>query len=267
MGFSLGGPVVKDKVHFFASLRVHPRPLAPTREISWVPTPRVHRGERRRRPRRSSTPTAAARPSTARSSPAATSPAIVGTAAGAFNSLPAGPAGLRPRRRRRCRSTPAAATRRTTTSAWAASTSASSSSDAGVRPLRLPEPGRPSRARTRRARTTASTRVYLNKNHNLLGSLTHVFSPTLHQPDEGRRGTGSANDQPLNGDPQPTLYMNPTTAVRAAGLPHRLPGLPAVEPRQRDPVRRPAAAAAVLPGLQTGSRAGTTSASAAPTCT
>ena len=46
--------------------------------------------------------------------------------------------------------------------------------------------------------------------------------------------------------------MNPTTARAPPGLPHRLPGLPALEPGQRDPLRRPAEAAAVLPGLQLG---------------
>ena len=73
MGFSLGGPVVKDKVHFFASgeyIRVrsdrHPDHAGCRRPSSSRPA------RRRRRP--SSTPTAAARRSTARSSPAARSP-------------------------------------------------------------------------------------------------------------------------------------------------------------------------------------------------
>jgi hypothetical protein len=32
------------------------------------------------------------------------------------------------------------------------------------------------------------------------------------------------NDQPLNGDPQPTLYMNPTTAVRLQNYRITFPG-------------------------------------------
>ena len=43
--------------------------------------------------------------------------------------------------------------------------------------------------------------------------------------------------------------MNPTTAGAPAGLQHHLPRLPALESGQRDPVRRPAAAAAAVPGL------------------
>ena len=47
MGFSLGGPVVKDKVHFFTSRRVHPRPLDRHGD-QLGPDARVHRGQRRR---------------------------------------------------------------------------------------------------------------------------------------------------------------------------------------------------------------------------
>ena len=38
MGFSLGGPVVKDKVHFFTSLE-YIRVRSTDTQISWVPTP------------------------------------------------------------------------------------------------------------------------------------------------------------------------------------------------------------------------------------
>ena len=60
-------------------------------------------------------------------------------------------------------------------------------------------------------------------NHNILGSYTKVWSSNL---------TGQTkvvfnqvkNDQPLNGDPQPTLYMNPTTAVRLQSYRIAFPG-------------------------------------------
>ena len=88
---------------------------------------------------------------------------------------------------------------------------------------------------------------YLNKNHNILGSLTRVYGSTFTTQTKvvWNRLLG---DQPLNGDSQPTLYMNPTDGGSAAGLPHRVPRLSAVQPRQRDSVRRAAAAAAVLSG-------------------
>jgi len=60
-------------------------------------------------------------------------------------------------------------------------------------------------------------------NHNLLGSLTHVFSPSFTSQTKVS-WSKVANDQPLNGDPQPTLYMNPTTAVRLQGYRIAFPG-------------------------------------------
>ena len=60
-------------------------------------------------------------------------------------------------------------------------------------------------------------------NHNLLGSLTHVFSPSFTSQTKVS-WSKVANDQPLNGEPQPTLYMNPTTPVRLQGFRIAFPG-------------------------------------------
>ena len=70
----------------------------------------------------------------------------------------------------------------------------------------------------------------------------------VHQPDQSGRGTGCSSDQPLNGDAQPTLYMNPTTPVRLQGYQIAFPGYLPWSPGQRHSVRRTAEAAAVLSG-------------------
>ena len=64
---------------------------------------------------------------------------------------------------------------------------------------------------------------YVNKNHNVLGSLTHVYGPTFTSQTKvvWNRLLG---DQPLNGDPQPTLYMNPSGVARLQGFRIGFPG-------------------------------------------
>ena len=60
-------------------------------------------------------------------------------------------------------------------------------------------------------------------NHNVLGSLTHVFSPTFTAQSKVVWNR-LEREQPLNGDPQPTLYMNPTGVVRLQGTRIGFPG-------------------------------------------
>ena len=88
---------------------------------------------------------------------------------------------------------------------------------------------------------------YVNKNHNILGSFTHVFSDNFTSQTKlvWNRLFG---DQPLNGAAQPTLYMNADHCRASAGLPHRIPRLPAVRPGQCHSVRRTAVTHPDLPG-------------------
>ncbi len=137
-GFSLGGPVVKDKVHFFASGE-YIRVRSTDTEISWVPTPEL---------------IAASNPATQAffnaygggatiNGPILTRgdvSAIVGTAAGAFNSLPAGlpvfgrvEKSLADRRRRRRPAGPVPVR--------GAPRLQPERGHPGLRPLRLPGPG------------------------------------------------------------------------------------------------------------------------------
>jgi outer membrane receptor protein involved in Fe transport len=64
---------------------------------------------------------------------------------------------------------------------------------------------------------------YLNKNHNILASLTRVYGSTFTTQTKvvWNRLLG---DQPLNGDYQPTLYMNPTTPVSLQNYDIAFPG-------------------------------------------
>ena len=78
--------------------------------------------------------------------------------------------------------------------------------------------------------------------------MTHVYGADVSPARPRSVWNRLLGDQPLNGEPQPTLYMNPTGVVAAAGHPHRVPGLSAVQPGQRHSVRRSAEAAAAVPG-------------------
>jgi outer membrane receptor protein involved in Fe transport len=219
MGFSLGGPLVKDKVHFFTSgeyIRVRSQDTL----ITWVPTPEF---------------LAASAPATQSffntygggatiNGPILTRgevSSIIGTGSGAFNSLPA--------------SLPVFGQVQNVLPINAGGGdpqdqyqlvarldfSLSTSTQAYVRYAwqdQETEPG------TNSASPYAAYNTgYINKNHNLLGSLTHVFSPTLTSQTKVVWNQ-LKSDQPLNGEPQPTLYMNPTTVNRLQGIRIGFPG-------------------------------------------
>ena len=182
VGLQLGGPVVKDKLHFFSSLE-YIRVRSADTEISWVPTPQF---------------LAASAPATQAffnaygggvniNGPVLTRGEVVGHRRHGRRRIqqPAGrPAGVRPRREepadRRGRRRPAGQLpvgRTASTTAWARTRSCTSATRIRTR--------RRSRARTPRARIDGFDTGYLNKNHNMLGSFTQVFAPTFTSADEG----------------------------------------------------------------------------------
>ena len=208
------GPLLRER-------RVHPRPVSTDTQISWVPTPEL---------------IAASAPATQQffsaygggatiNGPILTRgdvSAIVGTAAGAFNNLPAG----LPAFGQVEKSLPIDAGGGDPQNDYQVvgrlDFSLSTATQAYVRYAyqhQEPEPGTNSVEPLRRVRHG------LPQHEPQRPRLADPrLLAELHQPDQGRRGTGSLNDQPLNGDPQPTLYMNPTTAVRLQGYRIAFPG-------------------------------------------
>jgi outer membrane receptor protein involved in Fe transport len=219
LGFSLGGPLVKDKAHFFTSLE-YIRVRSNDTQISWIPTPEFIAA--------SAAPTQAFfnaygggasinGPVLTRSEVSS----ILGSGAGAFNSLP----GDLPVFGQVRKTLPIDAGGGDPQDQYQfvgrLDFSLSASTQAYLRYAYQDQEAEPG--------TNASSPYpgfdtgYVNKNHNVLGSLTHVFSPTVTSQTKivWNRLYG---DQPLNGEPQPTLYMNPTTVVRLQNYRITFPG-------------------------------------------
>jgi outer membrane receptor protein involved in Fe transport len=219
MGFSIGGPVVKDKVHFFTSGE-YIRVRSTDTQISWVPTPEflAASGQATQDFFRAYGGGATINgPVLTRGDVSS----IVGSTAGAFNSLPAS----LPVFGRVEKSLPIDA-------------GGGNPQDNYQIVARLDFSLSPStqayiRYAYQNADYTAGTNSSSpydgydtgssNKNNNVLGSLTHVFSPTLTSQTKVVWNRLNGN-QPLNGDPGPSLYMNPTTAVRLQGYRIAFPG-------------------------------------------
>ena len=219
MGFSLGGPVVKDKVHFFTSgeyIRVRSNDTV----ISWVPTPELLAA---------SAPATQAFFSAYGGGTTINGPilsrgdvsSILGAGSGAFSNLPA--------------SLPAFGQVRKDAPVDAGGGdpqddyqlvarldfSLSASTQAYVRYAYQNLDAQPGTNSV--SPYNGFDTGYLNHNNNLLGSLTHVFSPSFTSQTK-LVWNRLLSDQPLNGDAQPTLYMNPTTVVRLQGYRIGFPG-------------------------------------------
>jgi len=261
VGFSLGGPVVKDKVHFFSSLE-YIRVRSTDTEISWVPTPEfiaASGGATQDFFRAYGGGVNVNGPILTRGDVSA----IVGTTAGPFNSLPAD----LPVFGRVEKSLPTDAGGGNPQDQYQfvgrLDFSLSTATQAYVRYAYQDQETEPG--------TNASSPYdgfdtgLTQNNHNILGSLTHVFSPSFTSQTKVS-WSKVANDQPLNGDPQPTLYMNPSGAVRLQGYRIRSPATC----RGTRAARSPSAArrsSSPSTRTSTGSKATTTCASAATTCT
>ena len=219
VGYSFGGPIVKDKVHFFSSLE-YIRVRSADTQISWVPTSQLLAA--------SGAPTQAFftkyGAGATINGPILTRDqvsAIIGTGTGPFSQLP----GSTPVFGQVRKSLPADAGGGNPQDDYQfvarVDWSLGQNTQVYVRYAYQNTAAQPG--------TNASSPYdgydtgYNNNNHNFLGSFTRVYTPTF---------TGQTkvvynqvkNDQPLNGDPQPTLYMNPTTAVRLQGYRITFPG-------------------------------------------
>jgi len=219
MGFSLGGPVVRDKVHFFTSLE-YIRVRSTDTQISWVPTQEFINASAPATQSFFQAYGGGVQPSGTVLTRQEVS-AVFGTAAGAFNNLPAD----MPIFARVEKSLPSDAgggdpqdqyrfvgrldfSLGTATQAYVRYAWQDQESEVGTNSA---------------SPYSGFDTNYIYKAHNVLGSVTHVFSPSFTSQTKvvWNRIT---SDQPLNGDPQPTLYMNPTSVVRLQGYRVTFPG-------------------------------------------
>ena len=218
-GYSLGGPIVRDKVHFFSSLEYIGVRSSDTL-ISWVPTPEF---------------LAATNLATRRyfdaygqgvtiNGPVLTREevsAIIGTDPGAFNSLPAN----LPVFGRADKSLPIDAGGGDPQNHYLAvekvDIAFGPNTQGSVRYAlqhRVAEPGTNSNSPYPGFDTN-----FVDKNHNINGSLMRVWSPNLTSQSK-IVWNRILNEQPINGDPGPRLVMNPTGAVRLQGYRIAFPG-------------------------------------------
>ena len=218
MGFSLGGPVVRDKLHFFSSLEyIRVRSIAPT--TRWVVTPEFLSF------------TSPATQSFFSKYPLAAEPngvtltrdQIPGfTAGGPFSAIPGGT----PILQQVVQDLPADAGGGAPVDDyqfvgrldWALSTNTTAYLRyAGQQQDALEGANADSPYQ-------GFNTSYLNHNHNVLGSLTHVFSPTLTSQTKVVYNR-LRNEQPLGEQPAgPTLYMFNSRAYAVQGVNVAFPG-------------------------------------------
>jgi hypothetical protein len=219
LGFSIGGPIRRDRAHFFSNLE-YIRVRSADTLISWVPTPQFIAASAQ------STRNffAAYGGGVTPNGPVLTRgdvSAILGTGTGAFSQLPAST----PIFARVEKSLPidAGGGDPQDDYQWVSRVDFSLNNNTQMY-VRYALQDQQAEAGTNSASPYGGFDTgYLNKNHSLLASLTRVYgsSFTTQTKVTYNRLLG---DQPLNGDYQPTLYMNPTTPVSLQGYDIAFPG-------------------------------------------
>jgi len=233
-GYSIGGPIKKDKVQFFSSLE-YIRIRSSDTLITWIPTPELLAASN---PATRAFFTAYGAGATINGPVLNRSQvsAIVGSGAGAFNSLSA----TLPAFGRVDKVLPIDAGGGDPQDQYQmvnrVDASLSPRTQLYVRYAYQNQEAQP--GTNSNGPYAGYDTSYLNKNHNVLGSVTHVFSDNFTSQTKlvWNRIYG---DQPLNGPPQPTLYMNPSGVVRLQGYRIGFPGYFAFQPGNAIPFGGP----------------------------
>ena len=234
LGFSIGGPVQRDKMHFFGNLE-HIRVRSSDTLIGWIPTPELIAASAQATRDyfgRYAGDTTANGPILTRGDVSAE----LGTTPGPFNSLPAD----LPVFGRVQKSLPINAGGGDPQDDYQlvarVDYALNNQSQLWVRYALQnleAEPG-----------TNANSVYdgydtgYVKKNHSILGSYTRVFGSTFTMQTKVVWNR-LLEDQPLNGDFQPTLYMNPATPVPLQGHNITFPGYLPWNPGQAIPFGGP----------------------------
>jgi|KBSMisStaDraftv2_1062788.scaffolds.fasta_scaffold01084_14 outer membrane receptor protein involved in Fe transport len=233
-GYSIGGPVMKDKLHFFSSLEYIGVRSSDTL-ITWVPTPQLLAASNGATQAFFTAYGAGATingPILTRGDVSA----IIGAGAGAFNSLPAN----LPVFGRVDKSLPIDAGGGDPQDQYQMVNRVDASLGARTQLyIRYAYQNQEAQPGTNsNGPYSAYDTGYVNKNHNILGSVTHVFSDNFTSQTKLVYNR-IFEDQPLNGAPQPTLYMNPSGVVRLQGYRIGFPGYFAFQPGNAIPFGGP----------------------------
>jgi outer membrane receptor protein involved in Fe transport len=242
-GFSLGGPVLKDRVHFFTSLE-YIRARSTDTMITWVPTAEF---------------LAAAAPGTRNyfsQFPLATpinGPTITRaevtqslglTGTGAFNSLPAGLPVFGQVQQPIPIDAGAGEPQNTYQAVGRLDFNLSNTMSAYVRYAYERETWLD--GTNSQSPYAGFQSGFLARNHNILGSLTRIWKPTLTTQTKLVYNR-LAEEQPLGeAPPSPGLYMNPTTVVRLQGQRIGFPGYLPFNPGSAIPFGGPQALTTLL---------------------
>ena len=220
MGFSIGGPIRRDKMHFFSNLE-YIRVRSADTVISWVPTPQFIGASAQATRDFFAAYGGNVTPTSTILTRSAVSGLINATGTGPFQSLPAD----MPIFARVEKSLPldAGGGDPQNDYQWVSRVDFTLSNNAQMYVRYALQDQQAEAGTNSRSAYEGFDTGYLNKNHNILASFTKVYGSSFTSQTKvvWNRLLG---DQPLNGEYQPTLYMNPTTPVSLQGYRITFPG-------------------------------------------